>query len=130
MNDLSYERHTDRSVEEAVRRLGEELGRRGFGILATLPVHQILKDKIGKEIPTLVILEVCSPAYAYRALEASRDTSLLLPCKIVVSLEKQGTRLALQRPTVVLSAFHPLPALRSLGEEVESKLREALDAAV
>lgn len=129
MNDLSYDRVFEGGVEEAIERLGAEMRSRGFGVLATLRVHEILREKLGRTIEPLVILEVCSPAHAERALATSRRTALLLPCKIVVSREEGATRIALQRPTRALGALLPLPALEELGAEVEWKLREAVDAA-
>ena len=128
MTDLSYDKFTDRSLEEVLSRLEAALKERGFGILANLPVHKILKEKIGAEIPPLLILEVCSPKHAHHALSVDRDVALMLPCKIVLSSEKGRTRIALQRPTTVLGKLFPREDLNSLGTEVETALRAAVDA--
>jgi uncharacterized protein (DUF302 family) len=129
-SELAYSRPYRGSVDEAVETLGTELKQRGFGVLATLRVHEILAEKIGERIDPLVILDVCSPRHAHRSLSVSRQASLLLPCKIVVSKEGTGTLVALQRPTTALRALLPLPGLAGLGSEVEGLLREAVDAAV
>ncbi len=128
MIELSYVRVATGTVEEATARLENELRARGFGVLAHLAVHQILKEKINAVIPPVVILEVCSPRHAHVALETSREAALLLPCKITVSEEKGRTQIALQRPTTVLATLLPVPELRPLGEEVETLLRAAVDA--
>jgi uncharacterized protein (DUF302 family) len=127
--NLAYVLETHDGVEEAVERLQTELKLRGFGVLAHLPVHAILKEKTGTSIDPLVILEVCSPPHALRAIEASRSAGLLLPCKIVVSREAGTTRLSLARPTVLLGQFLPVEGLEALGVEVERQLTEAMDAA-
>lgn len=127
--DLAYVQATHDGVEEAVERVQTELKRRGFGVLANLPVHAIIKEKTGASIDPIVILEVCSPPHALRALETSPSAALLLPCKIVVSREAGTTRLALARPTVLLGKFLPVEGLAALGAEVERQLTEALDAA-
>jgi len=129
MEELAYRRPFNGTVEEAVDRLTSELRSRGFGVLGTIPVHQVLKEKLGKEVDPLVILDVCSPVHAHRALTASRDVALLLPCKLIVSREGGGTQISLQRPTVVLRAFFALPELEQLGAEVEKAMTDAVDAA-
>jgi len=129
LEELAYRRPFSGTVEEAVDRLTGELRSRGFGVLGTIPVHQLLKEKLGREVDPLVILDVCSPAHAHRALTASRDVALLLPCKLVVSREGGETRIALQRPTVALRAFFTQPELEQLGAEVEQALADAVDAA-
>lgn len=128
MNDLACTRTFAGTVDEAIEKLGPELGIRGFGVLAKLPVHATLKEKIGANLDELVILDVCSPRHAYAALSTTRAAALALPCKIVVSREEGVTRIALERPTVVLGAVLPLPALEAMGREVERSLCDAVDA--
>ncbi len=128
MSKLAYSRLVAGSVTEAAERLGAELRGRGFGVLASFPIHEILREKVGAEIEPLVILEVCSPRDAQRALAVSREASLLLPCKIVVGRESGATRVSLQRPTVAVRSLMPGEALERLSEDVERSLRESVDA--
>lgn len=127
--DIEYTRECSGSVDQAVERLRAELGARGFGVLAALPVHTILQEKLGRTIDPVVILEVCSPAHAARALDTTRDAALLLPCKIVVHREGDRTCVSLQRPTTALAALLPDSALAPLGREVEELLVAAIDGA-
>ena len=117
------------TVDGAVRRLGEELAKRGFGILADLRVDRILREKVGAEIAPLAILDVCSPRFAQRALADDPQAALVLPCKIVVAKEPAGVRLSLVRPTAAIAPVGPSSEMRALAEEAESLLREAVDAA-
>ena len=128
MSDPAYRREYEGPVEGAVERLRAELQERGFGILAALPVHEILREKLGAEIDPVVILDVCAPKHALRALTEAREVALWLPSKIVVSREAGRTRIAMQRPTQVLAAFLPRPGLEALAEEVERSMRAAVDA--
>ena len=130
MPELAYVRETTEPVDRAVESVSAELKKRGFGVLASLPVHAILKERIGVAIEPMVILEVCSPRHAERALAESRDAGLLLPCKVVVSREGGRTRMTVARPKVLLGAFLPIPSLQPLGVEVDDLLRAAVDAAV
>ncbi|MDE1821388.1 MAG: DUF302 domain-containing protein [Euryarchaeota archaeon] len=117
------------TVDGAVRALEERLKAEGFGILATLRVHDTLQEKLGAVIDPIVILDVCSPRQAKRALEISRDAAWLLPCKIVVSLEKGKTRISLVRPTTLIRSLMPSKEFESLAEEVEVGLQNAVKAA-
>lgn len=128
MEPLAYSRSFAGTVDQAIDRLGAELKQRGFGVLGTVRVHEILKEKLGATVDPLVLLDVCSPVHADRALSVSREVALLLPCKVVVSREGGSTQLSLQRPTVLLRAFFPNPALEPLGAEVERALRDAIEA--
>ena len=130
MSDLAYARTFSGSVDEAIERFQAALKPRGFGVLATIKVHEILEQKLGTRMDPLVILDVCSPTHAREAINISRDVALLLPCKVVISQEGGKTRVALQRPTVALGTLLPLPRLDPLGQEVEKLLREAVDATV
>ncbi len=129
MTDVAFSRPFPGGVEEALDRLGPELKQRGFGTLATLRVHDILKEKIGAEVDPLVILDVCSPREAYRALTIDRGAALLLPCKVIVSREKGATQVTLLRPSVAVQRLLPTPELERLGEDVERSLRDAIEAA-
>ncbi len=125
---LTYERDVPTGVDRVVERLGAELKDRGFGVLATLRIHDILQEKIGKRVDPLVILEVCSPTHAFRGISSDRAVATLLPCKIVVGAQGTGSRIFLQRPTTLIRTFLADPPLRELADEVELLLRQAVDA--
>jgi uncharacterized protein (DUF302 family) len=127
MGDLAWSRESPWDEATTIERLAGSLKARGFGILATLRVHEILKEKLGSDIPALVILDVCSPRFAARALAIDRRSALVLPCKIVVAREAGRCRVLLQRPTVVIERLLPEPAFESLGAEVEQELVAAID---
>ncbi len=127
MTDLAYTVRFAGSAEEAAAALGPSLTRRGFGILATIRVDAVLREKIHEEIDPLLILEVCSPRHAHRALTAAPDVALLLPCKIVVRRRAGATEVALLRPEATIGVLLDRPALRPIAEEVEAALSAALD---
>ena len=127
MSEMAYRREGRGSMEETLLRLQARLKEAGFGVLATLRVHEILREKIGVTLEPLVILDVCSPVHAQRALSVTREAALLLPCKIVLATEQGRPLIMLQRPTVALNALLPRPDLAELGREVEELLRRAVD---
>ena len=128
MTELAYERRIPDDEPTAVARLTAALQDRGFGVLATIRVHEILREKLGVAAPPATILEVCSPRHAHAAFAAHPDAALLLPCKIVVFGGPDGSRIALLRPGTLLARLLPDPALERVGAEVEGELRQALDA--
>lgn len=128
MAELAYSRTVPAGVEEVLERLGVELKRRGFGILATLRLHETLHEKLGATIEPLILLDVCSPNHAKQALAITRDAALLLPCKVVLSAEAHATPVSLQRPEASIRTLLPDPRLLELGLEVEAPLRAAIDA--
>ncbi len=127
--DLSVTVETGDLPEAAIERLRAELARRGYGVLASLPVHEILREKLGEVIEPTFLLDVCAPRHASRALAASRSVALLLPCKIVVTRHGSSTLLALLRPTTALGRLLPDAGLGELGREVEAELTDAVTAA-
>lgn len=128
MNDFAYGRGLETDPASTVERLRVELAQRGFGVLAEISVDQVLKQKLGAEIPPLTILEVCSPPEALRALRTTREASLMVPCKVVVAREGTKTRVTLLRPSALVHALLPTPELEALSTRVEGELRQAIDA--
>jgi uncharacterized protein (DUF302 family) len=124
---IAYTVSSSEPVQAAVDKLTEELRKLGFGVLSVIDVQRVLKEKIDVDIGNYVILDVCSPKHAKRALDAHREVGVALPCKICVYSERGLTKVSLYRPT---EALRPLgfDDLEPLAEEVELSLKAAVDA--
>jgi uncharacterized protein (DUF302 family) len=74
--------------EEAVTRTREALTGQGFGVLSEIDVRATLEAKLGSDagqgLGDYLILGVCNPALAQKALAADPDIGLLLPCNVVI----------------------------------------------
>lgn len=58
------------SFEDAIKKVGEELKKEGFGILTEIDVKETLKKKLDVDFREYKILGACNPTFAYQALQA------------------------------------------------------------
>ncbi len=115
-------------VEEADRRIREELQKEGFGILTEIDVQATLKKKLEVDFRPYRILGACNPALAHKALTAETDIGLLLPCNVVVyGGDAEGTSVvAVLDPKIQLS-LTGRKDIEPLAEDVRARMRRALD---
>ncbi len=114
--------------DQALQRVAAALKSEGFGVLTEIDVKSTLKKKLQVEFRNYRILGACNPALAHRALSGELLIGLLLPCNVVVFEEDDGT--------VTVSAVKPAemfkvvnnPQLESIADEVDGKLRRAVEA--
>lgn len=112
---------------EAVERVKEALKREGFGVITSIDMQETFKSKLGVAFKPYVILGVCNPEFALKALKADESVGLLLPCNVTII--ERGT-------DCLVSAFDPLamadvigrPDVEELAGEVKVRLERALRA--
>ncbi len=114
---------SNKSFDEAVALVAEELKKEGFGILTEIDVKDTLKKKIDVEFRPYRILGACNPHFAHRALAIDGNIGVFLPCSVVV---EQG-----EMDKINVSIVDPISAMSSvdnkelagLAMEVQEKLR-------
>ena len=115
------------SVGDAVDRLTAALMARKFGVLH---VHDLKKTLNGKGVPfepECRVLEVCNPQQAAKVLTDDIDLNMALPCRISV-YEKDGkTQIGMLSPKAMLRELSDSAALRSVADEVEATLTDAIE---
>lgn len=127
--NLIYEKETDKSFDEAIASVKEELQKRQFGVLWELN----MKDKLSEHDLELdgkaVILEVCNPQKAHTVLNTHIKVGYFLPCKVAIFEQKGKTTIGTLLPSELMSQM-PGADLSDVAQEVEQVLRDAVDAAV
>ena len=122
-----YKKQVKGSYEEVVTRTRAELKKEGFGVLTEIDVKKTLKEKLGADFDNYIILGACNPPFAFRALQAERDIGLFMPCNVIVYEDMGKVFVSAIKPTLAMNMTGN-PALAPLADEVERKLKKAVDA--
>ncbi len=123
----TYKKSISMGYADTVTKVREELKKEGFGVLTEIDVKQTLKTKLNVDFDEYIILGACNPPYAYQALTAERDIGVLLPCNVIVYTQTGKTYVSAILPTVQLGKVGN-PELTPIAEEIETKLKKAVDA--
>jgi len=78
-----------------------------------------VKNKIDKQIEPYLILGACQPKLAYEALQIQPAAGLLLPCNVVVTVDKNGD--------AVVSAVSPLELFSVVDEKQVASVAEQVN---
>ena len=111
--------------EDAVAAVRVALSDQGFGVLTEIDVQATMKAKLNADLPPYLILGVCNPPLAYRALQAEPSVGLLLPCNVIIRQTDQGTVVEAIDPMTMVSVSGN-PALQPVVDEVAVRLNAAL----
>lgn len=122
---FGYEGDVRSEFDQTLQHTKEVLANHGFGVQAEINISGALKSKLSVDVPREVILGVCNPALAYRAIQEEPHITALLPCNVTVKETETGTRIAAVSPQMLI-AFTQNPALAGVASEAEKILLEAL----
>lgn len=113
---------------EAVEKVKSLLPSEGFGVLTEIDVQATLKKKLKVDFPNYLILGICNPAFAYKALQAEKEVGLVMPCNIIIydDLETGKVVVSAMLPTAALKTINS-PHLNSIAEEVEPKIKRIIE---
>lgn len=127
VSDRAYGRMVEVTVpfDEAVEKATAALKEQGFGVLTTIAVDNVLREKIGVERERYMILGACNPNFANKALDADIDIGLLLPCNVVVREEGDRRYVTFVDPKAMLAAAGSSAELEAIAAEVRGKLDAA-----
>ncbi len=120
---------TTKGVEEVRTRLEEVAKSKGFGVMSTHEVTNILQSKGHPINYSCVIVEICQPRAASQVLSKNPFISTAMPCRIAI-FEKDGkTVLSTIAPTQMLDMFNE-PELKDVAEEIENLVKEIMEESI
>lgn len=100
----------------------------GFGVLTEIDVQATFKDKLNVDFRPYRILGACNPSLAHRALTATGEVGLLLPCNVTVTqLETNEVEVSIVDPTAMMDIMQH-PDLDAISAEARAKLQRVVDA--
>jgi uncharacterized protein (DUF302 family) len=115
------------SFEEAVELATAALKTQGFGIISDIDITGKLKEKLGVEFKKYRILGACSPAHAYKALQAEEKIGTMLPCNVTVIEQENGmVEIAAINPIASMMAVEN-PSLAEVANEVTERLQKSIE---
>ncbi|KAF0238546.1 MAG: hypothetical protein FD181_918 [Prolixibacteraceae bacterium] len=115
------------SFDEAVEKVANELKKEGFGVLTEIDVQDTLKKRIDVDFKKYKILGACNPHFAYKSLSAEDKIGVFLPCNVIVQEHENGEiEVAAVDPIASMISVNN-PALGSLAEEVQQKLKRVIE---
>lgn len=119
---MRYVQETAKSPAQAVSDLTEAVKKHGFGVLHTYNLKETLASK-GFDLPEAChILEICNPQEAINVLSEDMGMNIALPCRVSIYTESGQTKIAMAKPSALLSALSDSPALAETASEVEEKM--------
>ncbi len=127
MSSYSYKLVVNLPFDGAIEQLTAALKTEGFGILTSIDMKAVLKEKLDVDFRRYTILGACNPPLAHQALQIEQEVGLLLPCHIVVyENDENSTTIAIADPLVILDVADNR-RLAPLAAEVAARLRRVVD---
>ena len=111
--------------EEALEHAKQMLAKHGFGTQSEIYISEVLKAKLGVALPREVILGVCNPTLAHRAIQIEPAITLLLPCNVTVKEAGLCTRIEAVSPKQLVGMAGN-PRLTEIASEADEKMKTIL----
>jgi uncharacterized protein (DUF302 family) len=72
-------------------------------------------------------LGACNPPFAHQALQVAKDVGLMMPCNVIVYVDKGHTYVSAARPTILMSLIED-ERLKTTDQQIEAKLIKVVDS--
>lgn len=122
-----YSRKLDRSFDEIIESIKEELKKEGFGVLSDVNVKELFKVKINVDFRKYRILGACNPVFSHKALLEEDWVGTMLPCNIIVQEREDGLiEVSAVDPVTSMLAIDNDP-LKVIASQIGEKLVQVVD---
>ncbi len=126
--DYGFRKQVDYSYEEAIEKVTEALKTQGFGVLTTVDMQAIFKNRLDIDTRQYILLGACNPVLANKAVNLELEIGLLLPCNVIVYVNDDGnTIVSIIDPQVMLGVVGN-PELDDVANKAKEGLQNALAA--
>ena len=125
MTQFDYTIETKKNLEDAVAAIEANTKEKGFRVLVTHDVSQMLNEK-GFPIEPIKIIEICNAKYANQVLAKDIKIALMLPCPISVYEKSGKTYISALKPSII-SSFYPDADIEVIAQEVENIVVEIVN---
>ena len=116
----------DKSFEEAIEQVTNELKKEGFGILTEIDLQKTLKNKLDVDLRKYKILGACNPYFAFKALQSENKIGVFLPCNVIVQEhENKDIEVSVVDPIASMIAVEN-EDLGVMANEVQQKLKQVI----
>ena len=116
----------DKSFEEAIEQVTNELKKEGFGILTEIDLQKTLKNKLDVDLRKYKILGACNPHFAFKALQSENKIGVFLPCNVIVQEhENKDIEVSVVDPIASMIAVEN-EDLGAMANEVQQKLKRVI----
>lgn len=124
----AFSKTVEGSMEQVIQKLKTSLEENKFGVITEIDMREKIVAKVeNAKMSPYVILGVCNPGHAYKALQAEENIGVFLPCKIVVKEKNKNL--------VEIVSVNPSAVMKTIGNEnldevadaVTSQLKAALE---
>lgn len=127
MVNYGFSKELNLLFEEVEKKVTEELGKEGFGILTKIDVQEKFKEKLGIDFQRYLILGVCNPVNAHKAILSEENIGLMLPCNIIIFEKDEKVVLSIIKPSIAMSMIEN-DSLLTIAKSIEEKLERIFDS--
>lgn len=126
---FDYTVSTEKSLEQAIASLEENLKSEGFGVLWNFDLTAKLQEK-GMEFNTpYTVLEVCNPKEAQHVLSENLLAGYFLPCKIVVYEDDHVIKVGMPKPSSLIEMLQN-DDMKAFALDIEKRLISCIDRSI
>jgi uncharacterized protein (DUF302 family) len=124
--DIGMHARLNLPYAQAVQKTTDALKAEGFGAQPQIDMQTTLEDQLEVDFRRCVILSGCNPPLAHRALSATLDVGLLLPCNVTVYEEGDGSVVAAVDPLEMFGVLKEDPVVHEVAVEARTRLQRVI----
>lgn len=124
---MQYIVKTEKSVDEVVKRLEENVKANSFGVLHVHNIKATMHNKGVEFDEECLIYEICNPHFAKKVLSEDMSFNMALPCKVSVYTENGDTKIAMMNPSAFIESSHESEILKETISLVENTIKKIID---